>query len=237
MGKKYSIDSDYFKRWTPEMAYVLGFFFADGSMEYSPAIRGVYIRFSSTDKEIITAIKHVLKSEHSIVVTKASSHSKRSYLLRIGDRTCFDDLTNLGLHPNKSKTVRFPDLPHKYLPEFVRGYFDGDGCVFLERMIRKTDSKQVIKRLHTSFTCGSKKFLENLNTHLRDRIGINSKIYMNTRSFQLRYSTQSSIALFKVMYGTPHVLKLDRKYNRFREFFIEKEDWLDLEIKHILKRH
>jgi len=33
MGIKYQINSDFFKTWTQEMAYVLGFITADGSLE------------------------------------------------------------------------------------------------------------------------------------------------------------------------------------------------------------
>jgi len=25
--------------------------------------------------------------------------------------------------------VEFPDVPKEYLPDFIRGYFDGDGCI------------------------------------------------------------------------------------------------------------
>jgi intein/homing endonuclease len=237
MGKKYNVDTDYFKKWSKDMAYVLGFFFADGSMEYSPLIRGTYIRFSSTDKEMLVAIRQALRSEHTLVKRFSTFPSKDSYLLRIGNRTLYNTLETYGLHPNKSKTVHFPNVPARYHADFVRGYFDGDGCVHLERTKRKKDQKIVIRRLHTSFTSGSKVFLEALNISLSELSQVSSKVYQNTRSYQLRFSTKSSVRLFKYLYGGHSKLRLSRKFELFRAFFVEKEDWLDSEIQNILNHH
>ena len=43
MGLKYPVNEKFFDAWSSEMAYVLGFIFADGSLEDSPNIRGKYI--------------------------------------------------------------------------------------------------------------------------------------------------------------------------------------------------
>ena len=43
------------------------------------------------------------------------------------------DLTNLGAVRAKSLLIEFPDeniVPEKLMPHFIRGYFDGDGCVW-----------------------------------------------------------------------------------------------------------
>ena len=39
------------------------------------------------------------------------------------------DLAELGIGPNKSLTVPFPDIPEEFLPSFVRGVIDGDGWI------------------------------------------------------------------------------------------------------------
>lgn len=63
------LNVDFFKKWSAEMAYVLGYFAADGCMFVNP--RGSrYISFSSTDREILEKIKRMLKSKHKIALRK-----------------------------------------------------------------------------------------------------------------------------------------------------------------------
>ena len=38
-------------------------------------------------------------------------------------------LNNIGMVPNKSLTLEFPDINPSFYSHFIRGYFDGDGCV------------------------------------------------------------------------------------------------------------
>ena len=64
MGKKYKVNENFFKVWTQEMAYTLGYFYADGSMEDSPKIRGKYIRISSAEKNNLLKIKKWMQSQH-----------------------------------------------------------------------------------------------------------------------------------------------------------------------------
>ena len=39
------------------------------------------------------------------------------------------DLKALGCVPAKTFKLKFPNLPKQYISHFVRGYFDGDGCI------------------------------------------------------------------------------------------------------------
>ena len=58
-------NEDFFKKWSPKMTYVLGFFAADGNMIKNK--RGAhFIEFQSTDKEILNKIKKCLKSNLAI---------------------------------------------------------------------------------------------------------------------------------------------------------------------------
>ncbi len=55
------VNIDFFKKWSLEMAYILGYFAADGSMYANP--RGSkYITFSSIDREILEKVKQSLNS-------------------------------------------------------------------------------------------------------------------------------------------------------------------------------
>jgi hypothetical protein len=58
MGIKYNVNSDFFKDWSPVMAYCLGFIYADGSLHRSA--RGHYLTITSTDEAIILNFKQWL---------------------------------------------------------------------------------------------------------------------------------------------------------------------------------
>ena len=70
MGVKYRVNEAFFDSWTQEMAYVLGYFYADGSLEDASYLRGKYVRVSSVEKYSILRIKKWLSSEHTIVQQK-----------------------------------------------------------------------------------------------------------------------------------------------------------------------
>lgn len=201
------------------MAYVLGFIYADGSLEDSPAIRGKYVRISGTDLTILESIKDSLQSRHKFFIHKEHGNYKRQYLLRIGSKVLYNSLIKRGVHPHKSLTMKFPNIPTTYLGSFLRGYFDGDGCVSLEM---KTGSKgqPIIKKLSVIFTSGSKIFLESLQKRLEKEYYFSPrKVYTSRRSFQLRYNTQESLQLHKIFYkNVVEELFLKRKLEIFERY-------------------
>lgn len=237
VGIHYKVNESFFDSWTPAMAYVLGYWYADGNLEYAPKIRGHYIRVVSTDKDRIEAFKFLLRSEHTIFREQPAGNAKPRYILRIGNRKLFDQLSKIGMTPHKSLTMLFPDVPTKYLPDFIRGYLDGDGCVFLEMRSGITQEK-VIKKLLVAFTSGSKSFLESLNHMLAKEVGTRICPYTKNgeNSYQLRYNTKDSLKLFRYLYQhtEPH-LYLSRKYAIFVQYFKLRPTKIDSDIAHILK--
>ena len=53
MGIKYRVNENFFEKWSPLMAYVLGYIYADGNLDDSPYMRGKYIKITSTDLDSI----------------------------------------------------------------------------------------------------------------------------------------------------------------------------------------
>jgi hypothetical protein len=58
------VNRDFFSVWTPEMAYILGFWFADGWM--SQPDKDCHITFTSADLAHLKAIQAALASEQKI---------------------------------------------------------------------------------------------------------------------------------------------------------------------------
>lgn len=200
------------------MAYILGFIYADGSIY--PSMRGKYLSITSTDKDIIFKIKRWLNSEHKITITKPTwKNGKDRYILRIGNKNLYSDLQKHGLYPNKSLTIRLPEISNRFFKDFLRGYFDGDGCVNLYLTKGKTQPL-IIRKLSVIFTSGSKSFLEDTLCKIKLQIDLKqNKVYNSHRSFQLRFATYDSMKLFEFMYkNTNKELFLSRKYKIFQKY-------------------
>jgi len=188
---KYKCNFSFFKKWTDSMAYVLGFLYADGTIIDAISSRTQYIKFTSIDREIIEKIKLAIGTDSPLYVLppKTITHingsykSKEAFALRIGSRRMFNDLICLGLIPNKSKVIKFPNIPLYYLNHFVRGYFDGDGCVYIQRA-RGISNSIIVKKLSVIFTSGSPIFLKELGKVLKTQLMLgNENIYISQRAF------------------------------------------------------
>ncbi|MHB1316857.1 MAG: hypothetical protein ACYCZW_03320 [Minisyncoccota bacterium] len=119
----------------------------------------------------------------------------------------------------------------------MRGYFDGDGCIYFEKGLG-VHGQKIIKRLRTIFTSGCKKYLIKMNEELKN-IGLkNGKKYLSHRSFQLVYPTQDSISLFILMYlGAGKNSFFMRKFNKFKEYFKFRPVRSTTIIEKIIKVH
>ena len=223
MGVKIKVNEKYFKRWSRNMAYILGYLFADGSTEDWKKFRGRYVKAISTDRALIEMFKRELKSEHKIeIIPPESERHKTKYRLRIGSKALYNSLFNLGMEPKKSLTMKFPNIEDRYLGDFVRGYFDGDGCVYIE----KDTKTKVPKRLRVVFTSGSHEFLKVLSSRLKSTLVLNqSKIYDSRRSFQLSYSTKDSLKVLEFFYGDNPKLYLRRKKRVFTKALKKCDNW------------
>lgn len=183
------------------MAYVLGYFAADGCMIRNNR-GGYFIEFTSTDRILLEHIQHVTGSNHCISERpNRNSKWKAQYRLQIGSKEWFGDLIALGFTPNKSQMLVFPDVPDIFVGHFVRGYFDGDGCVYFNSL-QYADRKNKRWILLTMFTSGSRKFLEALSSRLRAYGVRGGHLHAKMHGFDLRFSHSDSLALYRLMYNT-----------------------------------
>jgi hypothetical protein len=116
------IPNDFFKTWTPEMAYALGYWWADGNMLH--ATSGKQIGFTSKDGEHLERIARV------IGVGRVTRKGGLYYELAIKRADMYDDLLLLGGVPRKSLIARWPAPSSEFLRPFVRGFIDGDGSLY-----------------------------------------------------------------------------------------------------------
>lgn len=207
------------------MAYVLGFWFADGYMRVEKSYR---ITLSSKDRQILKDIRIALASSHPIIKATRDNcfnicfHSKRLY----------ESLLDRGGFRCKSKTITFPYVPKNFLRDFIRGYFDGDGSVFFVKYVRTKD-KRLTKELRTNFTSGSKKFLSVLMEVLNNEINLPIKklgIFNNGSSLKLGYGMRDSETLLRYLYYKDFPIGLRRKASfvnkipKYEKHFLHKDN-------------
>jgi hypothetical protein len=213
--KNLRIRDQFFNTWTPDMAYVLGLFAADGCM-YQNTRGSCYLGFTSSDQQLISVVKELMGLSNNIEMRQRSSRWKTSYTLQIGSHTLFKCLLSLGFTPRKSKTLKFPEIPRKMLGHFIRGYFDGDGNVYCTTLRRRQRAYRV---LTVRFISGSQAFLTSLRKSLLEEniVGSGSLYAHGAGAYILAYGTKDARQLYSFMYPSSAVPCLKRKQKIFQQ--------------------
>src|SRR3989338_1486091 len=200
------VNENYFKKWSANMSYVLGFILADGCI-----IKGTYKGYSDSlkfgvqlkDRDVLEKIKYELKSKHKLSVTK----TKNAVSFSISSQKIVDDLKNLGIIYRKSLKEIVPTVPTKYVKDFIRGVVDGDGSIQLD------------KRNYPALSvAGGGKTLRFIQDHFFSKFKLYFGLYKGTYSknaqkylYGINYRTNSAKTLINYLY-TNSKLYLNRKY-------------------------
>lgn len=180
------------------MAYILGLWFADGCI-YGGKMFDITLH--KKDKYILKKIAEELDYKGSLYdyVDRQASRINFSCVV------IYNDIVALGGTERKSKTVLFPSVPKEYLPDFIRGYFDGDGCI----MRLKNN------RVNSAFTCGNKQFLDDLLVILKEEAGVQGGSY-DASSMSLHFGKKDTFKIGEYMYKNNPELFLLRKREKFK---------------------
>lgn len=190
----------------PETQYWLGYICADGNIEYNTKSRVYKVSLFSKEEEPIQKYVSYFGTETVTVykrptgIIEACIHSKElaEYFINV-----------LNIPPNKSLILN-PNI--KYTPNFILGYFDGDGCI--------VNSSANRTRYESSITCGSKVFLEKIKQQL-DKNNIHSTITKHTdcNAYVLNiYRKEDSKKFYYWLYRNK-ITCLSRKLNNYVALF------------------
>lgn len=152
--------------------------------------------------------------------------------LSINCKKMCEDLTNLGAVKNKSLCLKFPHFITKsLLPHFIRGYFDGDGCIWNgkrykalvnDKTCREGKRTRIIHNVKVTFT-GNTDFIKSLQDVLVQELQLSytklnfSKSKNRKHICTLEYSGRRNILKFyNYMYNNATIFS-DRKCNKFKE--------------------
>lgn len=204
LGLKFFCDTpklNFFTKLHPESAYVLGFIWADGSLN-----KANQLRIDQKEQKILAKILQVMDSKQKIKSYYRKTKNSLEFYITFNQKSLIKDLKTLGLHKNKTKTLKFPRfLPSALYPHFVRGFFDGDGSIWWH----KRD-----KTFEASFCFASKKLASYLFKVLSNFNPTLSQI-KNKQFWSLRLSRCVIIPFGNWMYKNS-TIHLDRKYQKFK---------------------
>jgi len=203
------------------MAYVLGVIYTDGNLRpgilrdpnCSDTLRVGRFTVSQKEPELLSKILNLMSCDAKLLFRKRRAFktgvSGETYYFHINNDEIYDDLLRIGLSPNKSLTMIFPEVPSIFTRHFIRGCWDGDGSVYIEKRSNSVKA---------SFVSGSLEFIEGMLFQLYNE-GFNKRtIYKQGKSFYFRYSGNQCAKLYHYFYdGVPEGQYLRRKYLIFKE--------------------
>lgn len=140
---------------------------------------------------------------------KLNGHIYDSHRLALYSGEFSKDLISLGCFEAKSLILKFPtkeQVPEIYLKDFLRGYTDGDGCIYHSHDFKKL----------TYSMLGTRDFLDSVSQYFID-IGITSKSYIYTHGNIFNYQVgcfQYCIEILNHLYKDSTIF-LDRKYQKY----------------------
>lgn len=218
---KYSYNKDFFETIdTEEKAYWLGFLYADGCINKiyrNDKLKSMDIELSLCKRDenhlqkFLNSLESDIKIKHKSIKLNGKIY-EASRVTVCCTKMC-RDLCDKGCTPQKSLTLKFPTvdvIDDKLLKHFIRGYFDGDGCVSI--------SKENI--IIVNFV-GTLNFLKGVsNFLLKNSIIYKEPSYVQKgNAFQMFiYGADIIKQFYKFLYDDATVY-LDRKYEKFYSFY------------------
>ncbi|MEK6897334.1 MAG: LAGLIDADG family homing endonuclease [Nanoarchaeota archaeon] len=192
--------------WTSDFAYVVGLITTDGCLSKD----GRHIDFTSKDLEQVKNFVRALNPKIRIT-SKKSSTGIVYPRVQFSDVNLYRYLISIGLHSNKSKTLKSILVPDIFFADFLRGCFDGDGCTYSYWDKRWKSSFL----LYLSFVSASLDFLKWLQGKIENLYKAKGTIKDDGKSaFQLIFAKKSSLIIIRKMYHSPKVTCLTRKKSK-----------------------
>lgn len=194
-------------KWNFKLAYAIGLIVADGCLSKD----GRHIIMTSKDKDQLKTFNKCLGIEVKIG-RKFSGAGNLAYYIQFSDVLFYKFLLKIGITPAKSKTISEIKIPKRYFFDYLRGYFDGDGCSFsyFDPLFPKS------YRFYISFASGSENYFFWLQERLAEYAGVTGYINRSPRStnVQLKYAKRDAGIIAKKMYYHEALPCLKRKRNK-----------------------
>jgi len=143
-NKKYHYNLDLFYCEDALSYYLLGAYMTDGCISITKD-HSACITLSSKDRNWLNAVAQLICPELPIKM----HHNHKCWDIKIHSYELAQWFISKGCTPKKSLTLKFPDVPNKFIPDFIRGIIDGDGTIILTKFKRKSTNKSTPNKVFT----------------------------------------------------------------------------------------
>lgn len=128
---KYNKNENYFDVInTEDKAYFLGLLYADGCNNGD----GFYITLQDRDIDILIKFKEYLEFSGELRYIKGKNNNCRDYYsLNVSSKKISNTLIKHGCNINKTINAVFPNITNELMNHFIRGVFDGDGSISIDK--------------------------------------------------------------------------------------------------------
>lgn len=197
-------------RWNSNLAYAVGLITTDGNLSKD----GRHLDFTSKDRDLIVVFAGILGLNNKISLKKSTFNKSGIYYhIQFGNVKLYRFLLEIGLIPNKSKTIGPLLIPEKYFRDFLRGCLDGDGYTYSYWDKRWKNSFQI----YTGFVSASPIFLEWLCSRIETAWKCKGRISFVARAYKLEYAKKESRILLKQIYYKEYLPCLLRKRSKIEK--------------------
>lgn len=214
----YTCNERFFLDDNEQSFYWAGFVAADGSLQKRKSSKILKLCLAQKDNNHLEKFKLSLNSNHPIkhYPIKPNKLIKTNNIcveIQIVNNLIFDSLNKFNIVPNKTKIYDMPDwiLNHQLIHHYMRGYFDGDGCI-------SHCGLSLGKTLQGNFSIlGTLNFIRNYKSLLIKNIQL-SDVKINNRNniYEIKYAGNNNIRkLYYFLYKDATIF-LDRKHNKFK---------------------
>lgn len=149
--RKHNFDYDFFSQInTKEKAYIFGLSLADGGVNEKTN----QFKLKLTDIDLVEKVAKAVKYNGPLYDEKKSSiKHKATKTLILTSKKIVSDLVKNGCVKNKTKNLVGVSIDNDLMSHFVRGYFDGDGCIWSGMHSNKINYMAEVKMIGTMKFC------------------------------------------------------------------------------------
>ena len=220
------IRHDIFSKIETELqAYLLGFYAADGNINEKRKTFRIHLQ--KQDSELVYLYKDIISpdartftvEEHKTTGRNGQEiNAHESFGVDITSAKLCTDLVNLGIGYNKSYSdLHIPEMPESLIRHFIRGYFDGDGCITIWLSKEKGKSDRVRGKFDICAKSASilNEFIKFFATH---DIKINLNYLKRDDMYRITTSSKKELEkIYNMLYKDSNFY-LSRKFNKFDHY-------------------
>lgn len=196
---------------TEEKAYLLGFFAADACVHENNLV----INLASKDHSFLEKIRDLVDPNIEIKLKLVSCRVGGPKIyeqssLCIPNKILITQLLGHGIHRNKSLSLKSPDtVPDELVRHWIRGYFDGDGCVTSNK---KGDLIFAV--------AGTAEVMTYILAFIKSMVETKMSVRKQRNIYVISNSHNIAKIFLEAIYQGANIF-LDRKYNLAKELGVE----------------